>query len=87
MRTAKVREFRDQVTKLFKETEPILVTHRGRIVGFYLPATGASLPLEIKKDLLYVLTRAMRRKMKVRDVTEETVLAEFEKTRTPRRRR
>ena len=49
MRTATVREFRDQATKLFKETEPILVTRRGRIVGFYLPATGTSLPLEIRK--------------------------------------
>jgi hypothetical protein len=87
MRTATVREFRDQATKLLKETEPILVTRRGRIVGFYLPATGTSLPLEIKKDLFDVLTRAMRRKMKVRSVTEETVLAEFEKTRNPRRRR
>jgi len=87
MRTATVREFRDQATKLLKETEPILVTRRGRIVGFYLPATGTSLPLEIKKDLFDVLTRAMRRKMKVRSVTEETILAGFEETRKARRRR
>jgi len=87
MRTATVREFRDQATKLFKETEPILVTRRGRIVGFYLPATGTSLPLEIKKDLFYVLTRQIRRMMKVRGVTEEAVLADFEDTRKARRRR
>jgi len=87
MRTATVREFRDQATKVFKEAEPILITRRGRIVGFYLPATGASLPLEIKKDLFYVLTRAMRRKMKARDVTEERILADFEGTRKARRRR
>jgi hypothetical protein len=87
MRTATVREFRDQATKLLKETEPILVTRRGRIVGFYLPATGTSLPLEIKKDLFYVLTRSIRRMMKERGVTEETILADFEETRTARRRR
>jgi hypothetical protein len=87
MRTATVREFRDQATKLLKETEPVLVTRRGRIAGFYLPATGASLPLEIKKELFYVLTRAIRRRMKVRGVTEETILADFEQTRKARRRR
>mgnify|MGYP001577987471 CR=1 FL=1 len=87
MRTATVREFRDQATKLLKETETILVTRRGRIVGFYLPATGTSLPLEIKKDLFSVLTRTIRRMMKERGVTEETILADFEETRTARRRR
>ena len=87
MRTATVREFRDQATKLFKETEPILVTRRGRIVGFYLPATGTSLPLEIKKGLFHVLTGAIRQMMKTRGVSEEAVLADFEKARTARRRR
>ncbi len=87
MRTATVREFRDQATKLLKETEPILVTRRGRIVGFYLPATGTSLPLEIKKDLFDVLTRKIRRMMKVRGVTEEAIIGDFEETRKARRRR
>ena len=87
MRTATVREFRDQATKLLKETEPILVTRRGRIVGFYLPATGTSLPLEIKRDLFYVLTRTIRRMMKVHGATEEAVLADFEAARKARRRR
>ena len=87
MRTATVREFRDQATKLLKETEPILVTRRGRIVGFYLPATGTSLPLEIKKDLFYVLTRTIRRMMKVHGATKEAVLADFEEARKARRRR
>jgi hypothetical protein len=87
MRTATVREFRDQATKLLKEAEPILVTRRGRIVGFYLPATGPSLPLEIKKDLFDVLTRKIRRMMQVRGVTEETILADFEEARKARRRR
>ena len=87
MRTATVREFRDQATKLLKETEPILVTRRGRIIGFYLPATGTSVPLEIRKDLFYVLTRQVRRMMKVRGVTEEALLADFKATRKARRRR
>jgi hypothetical protein len=87
MRTATVREFRDQATTLFRETEPILVTRRGKIAGFYLPATGTSLPLEIKKDLFTVLARAIQRRMKTRGVTEEAILADFEQTRKARRRR
>ncbi len=35
MRTATVREFRDRATTLFKAAEPILVTRRGKIVGFF----------------------------------------------------
>jgi len=50
MKTATVRKFRDQATKLLKEPEPIMVTRRGKIVGFFLPAAGESVPLEIKKD-------------------------------------
>lgn len=87
VRTATVREFRDQATKLLRETELLLVTRRGRILDFYLPATGTSLPLEIKKELFYALTRAIRRRMKVRGVTEETILADFEQTRKARCRR
>lgn len=87
MLTATVREFRDQATKFFKKTEPVLVTRRGRIIGFYLPATGTSLPLEIKKGLFHVLTRAIQQMMKTRGVSEGSVLADFERTRTARRRR
>ena len=87
MRTATVREFRDRATTFLKEAEPILVTRRGKIIGFFLPATGTALPLEIKKDLFDALTREIRSMMKKRGVTEESVLADFETTRKTRRRR
>jgi hypothetical protein len=64
MKTATVREFRDQATKLLKEPEPIMVTRRGKIVGFFLPASGESIPLEIKKDLFHTITQAIRTLMK-----------------------
>lgn len=87
MRTATVREFRDQATRLLRTQEPILVTRRGRIIGFFLPASGTDIPLEIKKDLFYTLTREIRNLMKVRGVTEEGILADFEAARKARRRR
>ena len=87
MRTATVREFRDRATSLLRTTEPILITRRGRIVGFFLPANGKALPLEIKKDLFYALAREIRSLMKARKVPEETVLDDFETARKARRRR
>jgi hypothetical protein len=87
MKTATVREFRDRATSFLKDEEPIIVTRHGKIIGFFLPATGGALPVEIKKDLFYTLTREIRVKMKERGVTDEAVLADFEKTRKARRRR
>ena len=87
MKTATVREFRDRATTWLKEEEPILVTRRGRIVGFFLPATGAAIPLEIRKDIFYTLTKHFRSLMKPRGLTEETLLGGFETTRSARRRR
>ena len=87
MRTATVREFRDRATKLHKEKEPILVTRRGKIIGFFLPAAGAVLPLEVKRELFYGLTGDVRRMMKLRRVNEEAVLGDFEASRKARRRR
>ena len=52
METATVREFgpRDGVAQ---GEGTILITRRGRIVGFFLPATGTAVPLEMKKDILH----------------------------------
>ena len=87
MKTATVREFRDRATVWLKGEEPILVTRRGRIVGFFLPATGAAIPLEIKKDILYTLTNHFRNLIKTRGLTEATLLGEFEAARSACRRR
>ena len=86
MKTATVREFRDQATRLLKEPEPIMVTRRGKIVGFFLPASGESIPLGIKKDLFYTITQEIRTVMKTHGIQEKTLLADFEKARKPRRR-
>lgn len=87
MKTATVRQFRDRATSLFKQEEPIIVTRRGKIIGFFLPASGEALPLEIKKDLFSTLTGEIRASMKNHHLTEDAILADFEKTRKARRRR
>ena len=87
MKTATIRQFRDRATSLFKQEEPIIVTRRGKIVGFFLPAVGEALPLEIKKDLFTILTDEIRSAMKDHGLTEDTLLVDFEKARKARRRR
>jgi hypothetical protein len=87
MKTATVREFRDRATAWLREDEPILVTRRGRIVGFFLPAAGTAVPLEIKKDIFYALTNHFRSLFKRRGLTVEKLVGELESTRPARRRR
>lgn len=82
-----MRQFRDCATSLLKQGEPIIVTRHGKIVGFFLPALGDTLPLEIKKDLFSTLTDEIRAAMKDRGLTEDAILADFEKARKSRRRR
>lgn len=85
MKTVTGRQFRDRATFLFKQ--PVIVTRYGKIVGFYLPAVGEALPLEIKRDLFSALTDEIPAAIKSRGLTEATILANFEKSRKTRRRR
>jgi hypothetical protein len=85
MITASVRDFRDRATQMLKQREPVMITRHGKVVGFFMPATGEALPLEIKRDLFYALTDSVRLAIKDRGLTEEGVLADFEKTRAARR--
>ena len=61
MRTATLREFRDRASTLLRGAAPVLVTRRGRIVGFFVPTSGTAVPLDIKRELFYAVTSAVRR--------------------------
>jgi len=87
MITATVRDFRDRATLMLKLDEPVMITRRGKAVGFFIPATGESLPLEIKRDLFYALTDRIRLAIRKRGLTEEGFFADFKKARAARRRR
>jgi hypothetical protein len=87
MRTATVREFRDRATVLLRGTDPILVTRRGKIVGFFVPATGTVVPLDIRREIFHAVTSAVRRMVRSRGLSEKAIIADFEATRKTRRRR
>jgi hypothetical protein len=87
MRTATVREFRDRATVLLRGRDPILVTRRGKIVGFFVPAAGAVVPLDIRREVFYAVTSAVRRMVRSRGLAEKGIVADFEATRKTRRRR
>jgi len=87
MRTATVREFRDRASTLLRGAVPMLVTRRGRIVGFFIPASGTVVPLDIKRELFYAVTSAVRRMVRSRGLSEKAIIADFEETRKTRRRR
>ena len=87
MRTATIREFRDQATALLKSAEPILVTRSGTIVGYFLPSSGSAVPLEIKRDLFYALTDGIRRLTRAKGLSAEALVANFRPAKPARRRR
>ena len=87
MRTATVREFRDRASTLLRPAVPMLVTRRGRIVGFFVPTSGTAVPLDIKRELFYAVTSAVRRMVRSRGLSEKAIIADFEETRKTRRRR
>ena len=87
MRTATLREFRDRASTLLTGAEPVLVTRRGRIVGFFVPTSGTAVPLDIKRELFYAVTSAVRRMVRSRGLSEKAIIADFEAPRKTRRRR
>ncbi len=87
MITASVRDFRDRATQMLKQHEPVMITRHGKVVGFFMPAMGQTLPLEIKRDLFHALTDSIRMAVKERGLTEEGLLADFKSARTARRGR
>ena len=85
MRISTVREFRDQATGLLRSKDPILVTRRGRVAGVFFPCPGQSIPLELKREMFSMLSGAVARQIKKRGLTEEGILADFERWRKERR--
>lgn len=85
MRISTVREFRDGATGLLRSKDPILVTRRGRVAGVFFPCPEQSIPLELKREMFSMLSGALARQIKKRGLTEEDILADFERWRKERR--
>jgi len=88
MRVTPVKEFKAHATRYLREREPILITRRGKLVGFFIPVEDPSnLPFDLKRELLLLLTERLRKKAEEKGLTEEKVLAQFEEFRASRGRR
>jgi hypothetical protein len=78
MKISSVRESRDHATGLLKSKDPILVTRRGRLAGIFFPWPEGTLPLELKREMFSVLSDQVRRQIKMRGLSEEKIVADFD---------
>ncbi len=85
MRISSVREFRDRATTLLRSEDPILVTRRGRVAGVFLPWREDNLPVDLRRELFSMLTADIARQLKRKQITESSVLSDFDKWRRARR--
>ena len=85
MRISTIREFRDRATGMLRSKDPVLVTRRGRLAGVFFPCPQATLPLEMKRELFSMLSQVIARQIRRRGLSEEEVLADFERWRKERR--
>ena len=79
MKISTVREFRDRATGLLRSKDPVLVTRRGKLAGIFFPSPDASLPLELKRELFGMLSRAIAVQIRRHGLREDEVLADFER--------
>jgi antitoxin (DNA-binding transcriptional repressor) of toxin-antitoxin stability system len=88
MKVAPVKEFKAHATQYLREREPVLITRRGKLVGFFVPVEDpASLPWDLRRELLAALTEQLKQKAEEKGLTEEDALARFEAYREARRGR
>ena len=88
MKVASVREFRNQATRLMKERELVFVTRHGKVTSILLPLRApAAIPVELRRELLEQLGKAIGWHLKAKGVTERRVLRDFESFKKRRRRR
>ncbi len=88
MKVAPVKEFKAHATQYLREREPVLITRRGKLVGFFVPVEDpASLPWDLRRELLQALTEQLRQKAEEKGLTEEEAIARFEAYRKARRGR
>jgi hypothetical protein len=85
MRVSTIREFRDHASRLMRDSQPLLVTRRGRLAGIFLPWTADTLPTDLKKELFLALSADMGRQLKKTKTSEEAVLADFDLWKKKRR--
>jgi len=78
MRIASIKEFRDKATVMFRSPEPVLITKRGKVAGFYFPLQAESIPIELRKNLQIAIADIVKKSIEKEGLTEEDILEDFE---------
>jgi antitoxin (DNA-binding transcriptional repressor) of toxin-antitoxin stability system len=86
MRTASIREFRNELPSLTRQGEVVLVTNHGKMVGCFLPMEEtAALPVELKREFVISMGKTIARELAARDLSEKDVLNDFKRFKKDRR--
>jgi hypothetical protein len=85
MKISTADEFKEQAAGLLRSKTPVIVTRRGRMRGIFLPYSGSRLPDDLRAHLFDQATSAISSQMKENGISEEEILADFEKWRKRRR--
>ena len=87
MRVAGIREFRERVREFLSEDDLVFLTRHGRLSGLVVPLKDPqSLPLELRRELLEHLGKAISAHLTKRGVSERKVIRDFEAWRKQRRK-
>jgi len=88
MRVTGIRELRSQMSLVFGEGEPVLVTRHGKVSGLFLPlGEPKRIPSDLRSELAELLGRHLESLLEAKGVTEEEIQADFDAHRARRRRR
>lgn len=69
---------KDVATKLLKERVPVLIMRRSKVAG------DGDLSLQLRRDMQLALARKIQASLKVKGLTEQDILDDFEATRKAR---
>jgi antitoxin (DNA-binding transcriptional repressor) of toxin-antitoxin stability system len=88
MRVAGIREFRNRAAEMLKSRDIVFVTRHGKLSGLLVPlANPEDLPVELRRDLLERLGRAISLHLEERGVSEKNTQRDFEAWKSRRGKR
>jgi hypothetical protein len=85
LKISSITEFRENIGRFVLLKNPILVTRRGRLAGVFFPQPETSLPIELKRELLSVLSLEVARQIRGKALREEDILNDFRTWRANKR--
>ncbi len=80
-----IRELRNPATDILSSTEPVVITHHGKVAGVFLPTPDGQLPLDVRRQLFAAATEKLHKQREELGVTEEQVEADIDELHKKRR--